>query len=143
MPPKVIVTPYISGLLEPSSSYPPLPGANELSSVFGILSAKQAVLSAELEASLERQKNKENRKKKDKDVEGSEALALAANAQSGAKLEAIEKARAEGNRERKLTPGTGAFPLSGPKVKRERTSGESDLAKGEDSRAKISFTSAE
>jgi hypothetical protein len=125
MPPKVIVTPLLCDLVNPSRPYPALPGSNELSSVLGILSAKQTVLSAELEASLERQKSKDNKKKKDRDVEGSEAMALAANAQSGAKLEAIEKARAEGNLGRKGTPGTGNTFSGGHKVKRERTSGES------------------
>jgi len=125
MPPKVIITPYLSSLIEPGPSYPPLPTANELSSVHGILSAKQAVLAVELEASLERQK-KEHKKRKDRDAEGSEAIALAANAQSGAKLEAIEKARAEGNLGRKGSPaGVVVGPHSGgPKVKRERHSGE-------------------
>ena len=124
MPPKVIVTPYLSSLIEPGPSYPALPTANELSSVHAVLSAKQAVLAVELEASLERQK-KETKKRKDRDLEGSEAMALAANAQSGAKLEAIEKARAEGTMGRKGSPAvvTGPHP-SGQKIKRERTSGE-------------------
>lgn len=119
MPPKgaPIVTPFLSSLIS-SSTYQSVPTANELESIRGILYAKQQSVANELERSIKRQK------KNNKIGNGSggsiggedEAAALAANAQSGARLEAIERARNEGNAARKGSPSQ--------KVKRERLSGE-------------------
>jgi hypothetical protein len=151
MPPRApIVTPFISNLIT-SKDYPSLPTADELQSVHSILSAKSAALALELQqahqaeqaaaaahtanSSQTKKKDKDKDKEKDKDgggantkkrklatEEGSEALALAANAASGAKLEALERQRAI---DRLANGGKLASP-GGVKVKRERMSGESD-----------------
>lgn len=113
MPPKggPIVTPFLCSLIS-STSYPTTPTADELESIRGILYAKQQSVANELERAVKRQK-----KKKDVISAEEEAAALAANAQAGAKLEALERARNEAIMAKKGSSGGG-------KIKRERMSGE-------------------
>ena len=137
------MTPFISNLIT-SKEYPSLPTADELQSVHSILAAKSAALALELTqaqdahdaAAATSAASGSQTKKKDKDKdrdgagstkkrklaaeEGSEAQALAANAASGAKLEALERQRAI---DRLASGGKLASP-GGVKVKRERMSGE-------------------
>ncbi|ORX33921.1 histone acetyltransferases subunit 3-domain-containing protein [Kockovaella imperatae] len=103
--PPVTYTPHVLNLIQ-SSAYPPLPEAAELEYLLTSLRTSAATVTAELE---KRQRKIQKRKEREE-----EQAALEANEKAGAKLEALERARVEGQK-------TKESPTS-VRVKKERTS---------------------
>ncbi|KAK6903692.1 hypothetical protein I203_107197 [Kwoniella mangroviensis CBS 8507] len=110
--------PHVLSLIQ-STSYPPLPSVHSLEEIRGHLLDHNKALSAAAAAAsgnnLGQSKKEEKRKRKEREDEERERAALEANEKAGMRLEALERARVESQRQKAASPGS-------VRVKRERTS---------------------